>query len=293
MDHYELKEQWRKRLKMSKSEATIRNYMRALRKFEAFLRNHDNNNLDPRRWDDQTMVDFDAYLRDEKELAAGTRHLNESALRQFGKFLVIRQVWDSNHFARVELPSQPPSKPDVAPKETILKRLNKPAKTPLDKRDKAMTYLMYAGALRRMEVRILKDEDLHLDDEYIEVLGKGDKRRTVPLTDRVGKQAIKHLREYLEVRHKFKHPSEYVFWTMRGSPDEPVSIHTTWRACRNWVDMSCHKLRRSRLTHLAEAGVPSTHLRDFAGHSSMETTMKYYVNISEAATANAIRNADA
>ena len=41
-----------------------------------------------------------------------------------------------------------------------------------------------------------------------------------------------------------------------------------------------HDIRRTRLSHLAENGVPPIVLKEFAGHSKIETTLQHYVRVS-------------
>ncbi len=43
-----------------------------------------------------------------------------------------------------------------------------------------------------------------------------------------------------------------------------------------------HDLRRTFITHLAESGVSAIVVKELAGHDSIETTLKYYTNISSA-----------
>lgn len=295
MNLEKLKQNWASRLRVDKSTSTVENYTGAFDKFVNFLEECEHSK-DPAEWDSQTMAEFDAYLV-EDGLSAATRHLYESALRQLGDLLIILRIWERNRFKRIDLPSiEQGKRPDVATKPEIMRGLEFRVRGVIDKRDRALLWVLYAGALRRAEAQHLEDKDLHLDQEYIRVHGKGNKRRTVPLVGEVGKRAVQYLRSYLEDRYKFDEDksNSYVFWGRReASGHKPLSSHTIWRICKTRTGFSCHKLRRSRLTHLAEAGVEPAYLRDFAGHASMETTMKYYVAIDEQKMANAIRRANA
>ena len=60
-------------------------------------------------------------------------------------------------------------------------------------RDRAILELLYAGGLRVSEVTSLATSDLALDAGRVQVRGKGDKERIVPL----GRTALQALEEYL------------------------------------------------------------------------------------------------
>ena len=60
-------------------------------------------------------------------------------------------------------------------------------------RDRAILELLYAGGLRVSEVTALSTGDLALDAGRVQVRGKGDKERIVPL----GRTALEALEQYL------------------------------------------------------------------------------------------------
>ena len=58
--------------------------------------------------------------------------------------------------------------------------------TPSNLCDQAILELAYASGLRLAELRCVRLEQLHLDAGFINVIGKGNKERVVPL----GRKAI-------------------------------------------------------------------------------------------------------
>ena len=66
----------------------------------------------------------------------------------------------------------------------------------LERRDRAMLEVFYGSGIRVSELCGLDVEDLDLDAPTANVLGKGNKRRTVPLTP----PAVVALRTYLQWR---------------------------------------------------------------------------------------------
>src|SRR5207247_6297212 len=83
--------------------------------------------------------------------------------------------------------------------------------------DKAILELAYASGLRLSELRGLRQEQLHLDAGFINVVGKGNKERVVP----VGRKAVAALQRYLDAgraQRVNKRSPANVFLTKRGTP---------------------------------------------------------------------------
>jgi site-specific recombinase XerC len=66
--------------------------------------------------------------------------------------------------------------------------------TPASLCDQAVLELAYASGLRLAELRNLRLEQLHLEAGFINVIGKGNKERVVP----VGRKAVEALNRYLD-----------------------------------------------------------------------------------------------
>src|SRR4030095_3132030 len=79
--------------------------------------------------------------------------------------------------------------------DEIERLLREPAdKSPESLCDQAVLELAYASGLRLAELLHIRLEQLHLEAGFVNVVGKGNKERIVP----VGKKAIESLRVYLE-----------------------------------------------------------------------------------------------
>src|SRR5207237_7566957 len=95
--------------------------------------------------------------------------------------------------------------------------------TPQNLCDLAVLELAYASGLRLAELRNVRLEQLHLEAGFINVIGKGNKERVVPL----GKKAVAALQRYLDsgrpqlVR---KCSPGAVFLTRRGTPFSAVAL---------------------------------------------------------------------
>ena len=144
--------------------------------------------------------------------------------------------------------------------------------------DQAILELAYASGLRLAELRNLRLEQLHLEAGFINVIGKGNKERVVP----VGRQAVAALNRYLEAgRPKLVTPKSpaNVFLTKRGTPFASVTL---WLRIKNRVkragvgrNITPHMLRHSFATHLLEHGADLRVIQELLGHASIGTTEVY------------------
>jgi integrase/recombinase XerD len=136
----------------------------------------------------------------------------------------------------------------------------------------------YASGLRLAELRGLRLEQLHLDSGFINVIGKGNKERDVP----VGTKAIQAIQRYLAVARPLlvnKRTPANVFLTRRGTPFAAVTLwlRMKQRVSRAGIERNVtpHMLRHSFATHLLEHGADLRVIQELLGHSSISTTEVY------------------
>ena len=150
--------------------------------------------------------------------------------------------------------------------------------TPPSLCDQAVLELAYASGLRLAELRNLRLEQLHLEAGFINVIGKGNKERVVP----VGRKAVEALNRYIEAgRPKLVTPRSpaNVFLTKRGTPFASVTLwlHIKRRVRRAGVarNVTPHMLRHSFATHLLEHGADLRMIQELLGHANISTTEVY------------------
>ena len=112
----------------------------------------------------------------------------------------------------------------------------------------------------------LKLTDIFFDSREIKVVGKGDKFRTVYFNDKVAAA----LREYLKVRTG---DSEYLFTTRQS---EKISRQQVNRIFNKYSkDITPHVLRHFYCTNALEKGYSYHEVANQAGHSNINTTLRY------------------
>ena len=149
-------------------------------------------------------------------------------------------------------------------------------------RDRAILELLYAGGLRVSEVTALNTSDLAIDAGRVQVRGKGDKERIVPL----GRTAIEALEIYLAQGrpHLARISSARKGQASRSEPSRMFLSLRGMPLTRQWVwhlvkladsAASPHKLRHSCATHMVEHGADLRSVQLLLGHADISTTQVY------------------
>ena len=149
----------------------------------------------------------------------------------------------------------------------------------LSARDTAMMLLIHEGAGRAEEVQYIKLRDVDLaHGEVIARSPKGKHDRRIPF----GPVTTSALRNWLEIRPEglTAFDEECLFLSSSGKAltGRGVALMMVKRlAAKAGIERSMHPhlFRHARLTELASQGVSPFVLRDFAGHTDLNTTLRY------------------
>jgi integrase/recombinase XerD len=216
-----------------------------------------------------------------RRLSSESVYLEIAALRAFYRFAENEKLLPVNIAENLSLPRRWKRLPKTLTNDEITKLLapdSAEQPTPGSLCDQAILELAYASGLRLAELRNLRLEQLHLEAGFINVIGKGNKERVVP----VGKIAVAALNRYIEGgRPKLvtsRSPAN-VFLTKRGTPFASVTL---WLRIKNRVkrtgvvrNITPHMLRHSFATHLLEHGADLRVIQELLGHANISTTEIY------------------
>ena len=214
-----------------------------------------------------------------KRLSGESVYLEIAALRAFYKFAENEKLLPANLAENLSLPRRWKRLPKALSHAEITRLLAPEApETPESLCDQAILELAYASGLRLSELKNLRLEQLHTDAGFINVIGKGNKERVVP----VGKVAVAALHRFITVgRPKLVTPKSpaNVFLTKRGTPFAAVTLwlHIKNRVQRSGIERNItpHMLRHSFATHLLEHGADLRVIQELLGHASIGTTEIY------------------
>ena len=148
-------------------------------------------------------------------------------------------------------------------------------------KETALLHLFYSCGLRRSEGAALNIPDVRCKDHLLYVrAGKGAKRRVVPMTAAVAKELETY---WLEERCGYsakKVKDEEAFMLnrvgcrMSGSGYNELFKELAGKAGLAG-EITLHHLRHSIATHLLQSGMSLEYVRDFLGHSYLESTQIY------------------
>jgi integrase/recombinase XerD len=243
--------------------------------------------------DQQDVAAFLVHLRSHGiESRSAARKL--SCLRGFYKWLLLDRRIHHDPTVNIESPKAwkvlPKSiaEPEVAEMlERAAMAADHPQAHATALRDHAILELLYAGGLRVSEVTALSTGDLSMDAGRVQVRGKGDKERIVPL----GKSALEALDVYLRegrphlaristVRRIDSRKNEAprqdatrMFLSLRGMP---LTRQWVWHLVKMANgEASPHRLRHSCATHMVEHGADLRSVQLILGHADISTTQVY------------------
>jgi integrase/recombinase XerD len=213
-----------------------------------------------------------------RKLSARSASRYLSSVRGFCRFLVRERTLEADPCELVDRPRLGRKLPHTLNLEEVLRLLETPpGTTATGRRDRAMLHLMYAAGLRVSELVGLNVGDVDLRRGVVSALGKGNKRRLVPL----GEVAIEHVEAYLpdRAKHRQANHSSILFLSPRGGALTRQAFHKNVvryaRGAGIAKKVSPHSLRHSFATHLLEHGADLRSVQAMLGHADISTTEIY------------------
>jgi integrase/recombinase XerD len=202
-----------------------------------------------------------------------------AAIRGFYRFLTIDRRIEHDPADDLHAPRSWPSLPKFLSPEEVDALIAQPdVSTARGVRDRAMIELLYATGLRVSELVSLRPGDLHLDEQFINCIGKGSKERIVP----IGDEASRWVRAYQSGARRDLlrgRSSPRLFVNARGGPLSRVGF---WKLLKQYgrqadvrSSLSPHVVRHSFATHLLERGADLRAIQMMLGHADLSTTQIY------------------
>lgn len=202
-----------------------------------------------------------------------------SALRKFYRFLLREGAISADPMTKIDTPKRAQHLPATLSSQEVDALMAKPdTDKPLGLRDRAIFELMYATGLRVSEVVDLRLDQLHLAMNLLQVTGKGDKERLVPISPQATQWVDRYLQEARPKLLKRVQPKN-VFINFHGGPMTRQGI---WKNLKSYIasigiekDVTPHTLRHSFATRLLENGADLRVVQELLGHSDISTTQIY------------------
>jgi len=265
-------------LKITKglSPNSIYSYVTDLKEYVEFLEKN-YGIKDPNNITKQHIRNFIARLK-RKHNTPSSISRKMSSIRSFHKYLLLEKLVQHNTSLGISLPKKQKKLPIVLSVEEVdALMVAADGDEPLELRNKAMIELLYGCGLRISELLDLKLSDLHINMGFINVYGKGNKERIVP----IGFEAAYALKRYIDKgRTQLKKiPGDIIFVNTRGSGISRVGFYKVLKKLTFKAgimkEVSPHTLRHSFASHLLSNGVDLRVVQELLGHEDISTTQIY------------------
>lgn len=263
------------KLERNHSDNTIEAYRHDLLMLLDFLKEHD---LQPTAVKLEDLQQFAVTLH-EKSVVAKSQARILCGVRAFYRFLLLDGYIDADPSELLESPKLPFHIPEYLTLEEVDQlEASFDMSKPESQRNRAIIEVLFSCGLRVSELVTLKLSDLYLEEKFVRVIGKGNKERLVPISDK----AIHELelwfsdRCHLDIK---KGEEDYVFLNRRGSHLTRVMILIMIKRQAEEAGIkkviSPHTLRHSFATALLKGGADLRVIQALLGHEDIGTTEIY------------------
>ena len=266
------------RLERGLSENSIAAYLRDIKQFSKFC-TRELSVLHPGALDTNAVQKYMQHLFD-REIARNSQARMLSGIRSYSKYLRLENIIHTDPVELVSSPRPERKLPDVLSVEEVSRIISA---IDLSRREgvrnKAMLEVLYSCGLRVTELCELQLSKVDFIDKVVQVIGKGNKVRTIP----VGTTALQAIDDYLsEYRSQIIPMKGYEDTVFLGRQGRGLSRQMAFTMLRRVAiqaqirkSISPHTFRHSFATHLIEAGADLRAVQEMLGHEQIATTEIY------------------
>ena len=269
------------------SKNTISSYRDTFSLFLVFCDKDKNINIDNLSFEDiniPLILDFLSWLENSRKSSISSRNQRLAALKSFCKYVQLEapEFYDvCASIRKIEMKKathKPLNYLSVEATKILMQQPNIKDKSEL--RDLAILALLYDSAARVSEIINLNVSNVLINSQnVVQLLGKGNKSRLVPIT----KEVANILKNYISVFNLQKNDLLFFNKSNKKLTKEGVSYILNKYILRAQEEHSIlfnkkitpHSLRHSKAMHMVENNINLIYIRDFLGHVSVVTTEIY------------------
>lgn len=258
---------------------TITTYESKLKVFTSYLNNHTDID-EPSEITSETVREFLTFHR--QRVSKNTIRQYYNVLNVFFRFLAKEKIIQDNIMENVY-------KPKVSKRQIrsfsntevnmILKHFDR--NTFVGFRNYAIMITLFATGIRISELCGLQAVDIMFELNVINIIGKGDKQRKVPMSENLRKILLKYFKmrnEYIDEKQLYQ--SRYFFITKKATPMTRDNIEWLFIRIRQYYNLdvdrfSPHTFRHTFAKNYLLNGGDIFSLQRILGHNNLETTKQY------------------
>ena len=226
----------------------------------------------------ENIAQYLLWLEKKRNSSVNTRNQRLAVIQAFFRYVAMENPEHLpllNDILEIKCKKSPTKPVEYLNLEELQKIFAEPKiDTQHGKRDLALLSLLYDAGARVSEIINLKLCHIRLAKPATVTLnGKGGKSRIVPVTGDV----LRILENYVASANKITQ-DDYLFVNAKGEKLTRSGVEfilSKYAKNAGVRDVSPHVLRHSKAMHLIQAGVNIVYIRDFLGHSSVQTTEIY------------------
>jgi len=219
-----------------------------------------------------------------RPLSSFTVNCAYRALHALFKWAEQEGFVDQSPMSTMKTPQVPRLQPPAFSRGELRRLVEEAGKTTHPLRDQVIVFLLGDCGLRLGELAGLRMEDIHLDEGYVKVMGKGAKERSIPLGDATRQTIAAYLAE-----ERTKTSAEKMLETDEGTPLSKGGIRTLIRRLGKRAGLKGrvypHKLRHTAAREFLRNGGDVFSLQEILGHETLEMTRRYvYLDLDDLKT---------
>ena len=263
------------KLEKSLSANTIEAYMKDIQRFINFSKAPSPADVKP--------IEIRAFIDEldaDDGMSAHSQARILSGVKSFFKYLLIHDIIESDPSELIETPKLSRKLPTVLSPEEIdqlIEAVDLDSETGY--RNRAILETLYGCGMRVSELINLRITDLHFDDSYVKIKGKGSKERLVPIGRCVKDAITLYIHNYRNTLDINRKDENILFLNRRGKKMTRVMVFTIIKDLAAKIGLkktiSPHTFRHSFATQLLEGGADLRAIQEMLGHESITTTELY------------------
>jgi len=260
------------------SENTLDAYVRDIKKLKEYAE-EDLENIGPDVISYDNLQEY-IFTLSKQKFSERSQARWISSIKAFFKFLVEDEVREDNPSSLLEGPKLGLYLPDTLSLSDINKIIEAiDIDSDLGQRNQCIIEVLYGCGLRVSELIDVKISNINFKENYIKIVGKGNKTRFVPLahyTAGLLQTYIKEIRSKIKINKKHE---DILFLNSRGTSMSRVIVFLIIKELTDKAGISKkispHTFRHSFATHLMQNGADLRFIQEMLGHSSITTTQVY------------------